>query len=172
MRLSYACYGLLLGGISKQAIHQSIQKNEDVHSWFERRLKEYLVPPALIISPSWTKQLAIDTARSNMERLLNQMIHYISKHKINKGTRGPKSWTPQMVANTLGVHIEGKYDVIDVYERYLNRCIDQLIKVNHLTEWLPALSPTPSLSTSIALSSRESVPDTPFEDPFFGAYDR
>jgi len=168
MRLPYSCYALLLGGISKQAVQKSIQKTkEDVHNWFERRLKEYLVPPALTTSSSWTEQLAIDTARTNMKQLLNDVIHWINEHK-RKDKRGRKSWTPQMVAKVLGVDMSNwsyanRWDVIDVYERYLNRCIDQLIKVKHLNEW------EVRLPTQVVLTSKT---NPPFEDPFGGAFNR
>jgi hypothetical protein len=168
-RLPYSCYGLLGGCISKQAVCKSIQKkNEDIHSWFRRRVRTQLIPAATQLSPSWSKQFAVKTAHKQMEHILNKMIHYMNDHKVNKGARGPKSWTPQMVAKTLGIHIEGRYDVIDVYERYLNRCIDQLIKVKHLNEWevsLPTINQLP-------FSPKVKVPDTPFSDPFFGAFDR
>ena len=180
-QLPYSCYGLLVGGISKQAAFKSIQKDKDIGTWFKRRVRSILVTAANQSSPSWSKQFARESARSNMERLISNIIHWMQTHK-RQDKRGRKSWTPQMVATTLGVNMSNwsysnRWDVTDVYERYLDRCIDQLIKVNHFVNWMSPITQVESIPEvripDIPLPIfQPSIFITPLEDPFFGAFNR
>jgi hypothetical protein len=132
--VSLTGYGLLAGGMSRQAVHQFIQKDKiSPFIWWRRRMKNMLIPQAVSLNTRIRHGHGIvAAAKRNMEFFLNRLIQYMNSHR--KKLTCPRGYSNELFAKLLKVDLHKLkdrrcLDVVDILKVELFRLIDQLIKL-------------------------------------------
>ncbi len=141
MEISLRGYGILSGGISKQAVSSSIQKKGiSSFQWFRRRLKNIIIPQSVSLNTRCrTGHNIVKNAKHNLEvhigNCLNASNKLLAHQRMNKPAGRPSGCSPRVICKGLGIDfaalqsIRRNVDIVDILEAYGNKLISQLIEL-------------------------------------------